>query len=155
MWRVRTILSSRSRKWSMTRSQVYQELRRLHDADLVSTVHGRYSITEPGRQAATAWFKDFALAEPRDEQVRSPIALSVFFGNYLPVEPVSVSGRGRVPRVARPRADRAVDALAAPTGARTRRRAGRLRPPSQRLAARPSRARRCDNGSRAANGDGA
>jgi DNA-binding PadR family transcriptional regulator len=73
--------------WSMTRSQVYQELRRLADAELaVVDAAGRYAVSESGRQAAREWFHDFALGEPRDEQVRSPVALTVFFGNYLEPE---------------------------------------------------------------------
>lgn len=70
--------------WSMTRSQVYQELRRLADAGLAGADGaGRYAISESGRLAVREWFHEFALAEPRDEQVRSPIALTVFFGDYL------------------------------------------------------------------------
>jgi DNA-binding PadR family transcriptional regulator len=70
--------------WSMTRSQVYQELRRLTDARLVDVSEkNRYAVTQAGRDAAHEWFNGFALAEPRDEQIRSPIALSVFFGHYL------------------------------------------------------------------------
>ncbi len=70
--------------WSLTRSQVYQELRRLADADLAAVdPAGRYAISETGRRAVREWFRDFALAEPRDEQVRSPVALTVFFGTYL------------------------------------------------------------------------
>src|SRR5690242_6549216 len=72
--------------WSMTRSQVYQELRRLTTDGLVAAEQGRYIITDDGRAAAAAWFVDLARAEPRDEQIRSPITLTVFFGHYLPVE---------------------------------------------------------------------
>jgi DNA-binding PadR family transcriptional regulator len=70
--------------WSMTRSQVYQELRRLNDDGLVSvSPSNRYAITPDGREAARQWFNTFALGEPREEQIRSPITLSVFFGHYL------------------------------------------------------------------------
>src|SRR5689334_21122239 len=69
--------------WSLTRSQVYQELRRLAAADLVTLDGNRYAITAEGRGAAQQWFHDFATAEPRDESVRSPVTLSVFFGHYL------------------------------------------------------------------------
>jgi DNA-binding PadR family transcriptional regulator len=69
--------------WSMTRSQVYQELRRLADDGLVALQGNRYAITPHGREAARQWFNTFALDEPRDEQIRSPITLSVFFGHYL------------------------------------------------------------------------
>ena len=70
--------------WSITRSQVYQELRRLTDGGLVVvSQRNRYAITSEGREAAREWFNTFALGEPRDEQIRSPITLSVFFGHYL------------------------------------------------------------------------
>jgi DNA-binding PadR family transcriptional regulator len=73
--------------WSMTRSQVYQELRRLTDDGFVVVSDGnRYAITPDGRDAARQWFNTFALGEPRDEQIRSPITLSVFFGHYLGVD---------------------------------------------------------------------
>jgi DNA-binding PadR family transcriptional regulator len=72
--------------WSMTRSQVYQELRKLTAAELVTVADARYTITPNGRAAVREWFNEFALGEPRDEQVRSPIALSVFFGHYLPTD---------------------------------------------------------------------
>ncbi len=69
--------------WSMTRSQVYQELRRLTDAGLVDVDAGRYCITAAGRSSAVQWFNDFARAEPRDDSTRSPVTLTVFFGHYL------------------------------------------------------------------------
>src|SRR4029077_3605491 len=64
--------------------QVYQELRRLTvDGFVVVSQGNRYAITPEGREAARQWFNTFALGEPRDEQIRSPITLSVFFGHYL------------------------------------------------------------------------
>ena len=73
--------------WSMTRSQVYQELKRLVDDGLVEQPSpGRYAITADGRAAVAGWFRDFALAEPRDDQLRSAITLTVFFGHYLPTD---------------------------------------------------------------------
>jgi DNA-binding PadR family transcriptional regulator len=72
--------------WSMTRSQVYAELRRLADTGLVAADAGRYRITPDGRATAREWFTDFARAEPRDDSLRSPVTLSVFFGHYLPSE---------------------------------------------------------------------
>ncbi len=70
--------------WSMTRSQVYQEVRKLADDGLVTETNGRYRINGSGRVAAKEWFDAFARAEPKDEQIRSPIGLTVFFGHYLP-----------------------------------------------------------------------
>jgi DNA-binding PadR family transcriptional regulator len=72
--------------WSMTRSQVYQELKRLSGTGLVRERDGRYSITAKGRAAVKQWFQDFALQEPRDEQRRAPVVLTVFFGQYLEPE---------------------------------------------------------------------
>jgi len=73
--------------WSMTRSQVYREVKRLVDAGLADESGvGRFAITDPGRVAVRQWFQDFALGEPREEQLRSPVTLTVFFGHYLPKE---------------------------------------------------------------------
>jgi DNA-binding PadR family transcriptional regulator len=70
--------------WSTTRSQVYQELKRLVDEGLAAQPSpGRYAITAGGREAAQVWFQHFAVAEPRDDQLRSPLTLTVFFGHYL------------------------------------------------------------------------
>ena len=71
--------------WSLTRSQVYQELQRLTADGLVSVSDaGRYALTDAGRVAARQWFVDRARDEPREDQIRSPITLTVFFGHYLP-----------------------------------------------------------------------
>jgi DNA-binding PadR family transcriptional regulator len=72
--------------WSMTRSQVYQELKRLGGTGLVGEHNGHYAITAQGRVAVKQWFQDFALQEPRDEQRRAPVVLTVFFGHYLEPE---------------------------------------------------------------------
>src|SRR5689334_2359685 len=73
--------------WSLTRSQVYQELRRLTADGLVAVSDaGRYVLTDAGRGAARQWFVDRARGEPREEQLRSPIMLTVFFGHYLPAD---------------------------------------------------------------------
>jgi DNA-binding PadR family transcriptional regulator len=59
--------------WSMTRSQVYQELRRITASGLVQEASsGRYEITAAGKEAVAEWLREFALAEPRDDQLRSP-----------------------------------------------------------------------------------
>lgn len=73
--------------WSMTRSQVYAELKKLTATGLVEqSAPTRLSITPQGAQAVRQWFLDFALDEPRDDQVRSAFTLTVFFGHYLPPE---------------------------------------------------------------------
>src|SRR5881394_390359 len=73
--------------WSMTRSQVYAELKKLTADGLAAESYAaRYSITLEGQDAVKQWFRDFALAEPADDQIRSPFTLTVFFGHYLPEE---------------------------------------------------------------------
>jgi DNA-binding PadR family transcriptional regulator len=93
--------------WSMTRSQVYQEIKRVTGAKLVDEpTTGRYRITDSGRIAVRSWFHDFALSEPRDDQVRSAVALTVFFGHFLPAQLVE-----RVVREHRLRLERRLDQL--------------------------------------------
>jgi hypothetical protein len=77
--------------WNITRSQIYLELPRLAEAGLVMAreeVGPRerrpYRITEAGRQAFRVWIERWANADPRDELLRSPLVLTVFFGDYLP-----------------------------------------------------------------------
>jgi len=95
--------------WSLTRSQVYQELRRLAADGLVAvSAGGRYTITAAGRDAARDWFVGRALGEPREEQIRSPIMLTVFFGHYLPADVLE-----RVVREHELRARRRLEALRA------------------------------------------
>jgi len=73
--------------WSMTRSQVYQELKRVRSAEFATEVEpGRYAITDAGRYAVRRWFHEFALRGPRPDQLRSPVELAVFFGQYIPRE---------------------------------------------------------------------
>jgi DNA-binding PadR family transcriptional regulator len=73
--------------WSMTRSQVYQELRRVSAAKFTrEATPARYAITAEGRDAVRQWFHEFALRGPRPDQVRSPVELAVFFGQYIPRE---------------------------------------------------------------------
>jgi DNA-binding PadR family transcriptional regulator len=70
--------------WSMTRSQVYQELKRVGAAAFTTeATPGRYAITPKGREAVREWFSDFTLRGPREDQLRSPIGLAVFFGHYV------------------------------------------------------------------------
>lgn len=93
--------------WSLTRSQVYQELRRLVDSGFVDEPHtGRFKITGEGRGEVAAWFQHFALDEPRADQLRSAITLTVFFGHYLPGDLLA-----RVVREHRLRVERRLDQL--------------------------------------------
>lgn len=93
--------------WSMTRSQVYQELKRLTEAGLArTTAGGGFRITAKGKAAARAWFEEMALSEPRDDQLRSPLVLLVFFGHLLPNELLA-----RVVREHRLRYERRLDVL--------------------------------------------
>jgi DNA-binding PadR family transcriptional regulator len=43
-----------------------------------------YRITDAGRRAFSSWLEDFARNEPRDDLLRSPLLLTVFFGDFLP-----------------------------------------------------------------------
>jgi len=73
--------------WSMTRSQVYQELKRVSSAQLATEAEpGRYAITDAGRDTVRRWFHEFGLRGPRPDQLRSPVELAVFFGHYIPRE---------------------------------------------------------------------
>jgi DNA-binding PadR family transcriptional regulator len=81
---------SLGRFWSITRSQVYRELRRLEDDGLVEAVGAEgprerrpYRITAAGREAFSAWLGEWVSAGPRAEQLRSPLVLSVFFGEFV------------------------------------------------------------------------
>jgi DNA-binding PadR family transcriptional regulator len=84
-------VDSLSRFWNITRSQIYLELARLAEAGLVAAREERgprdrrpYHITEAGRLAFRAWLAAWAGEDPRDEQLRSPLVLLVFFGDFLP-----------------------------------------------------------------------
>jgi len=72
--------------WSITRSQVYRELRTLAERDLIeigaSGVRDRRSctITPLGRQTFSTWISRM----PGQEQIRFPLLLTVFFGDAVP-----------------------------------------------------------------------
>jgi len=72
--------------WSITRSQVYRELRTMAEHGLVeigeSGPRERRSctITPSGRAAFRAWIKRM----PGEEIIRFPLLLTVFFGNAVP-----------------------------------------------------------------------
>ena len=78
-----------SRFWNLTRSQLYAELPRLERAGLIEAAgppgpRGAqpYQVTAAGRQRFTEWITAFVNAGPKDEQLRSPLLLAVFFGNF-------------------------------------------------------------------------
>jgi DNA-binding PadR family transcriptional regulator len=93
-WQIyETAVRSLARFWNVTRSQIYLELPRLATAGLVedcgvqeSRARRPYRITEAGRTAFLQWLAAFAQQEPRDDLLRSPLVLTVFFGDYLPPE---------------------------------------------------------------------
>jgi DNA-binding PadR family transcriptional regulator len=79
-----------SRFWNLTRSQVYAELARLETQGLVVAVGEAgdrgaqpYAVSEDGRAAFRAWMRDFVGRGPRDDQLRSPLLLAVFFGHFV------------------------------------------------------------------------
>src|SRR5690349_5624921 len=89
-------VDSLSRFWNITRSQIYLELARLAEAGLVEDSgeggpreRRPYRITDAGRRAFADWLAAWAADEPRDEQLRSPLVLTVFFGEFLPRESLS------------------------------------------------------------------
>jgi DNA-binding PadR family transcriptional regulator len=71
--------------WSVTRSQVYRELRNLEEQALVSAgetgARDRrpFTITDKGRDAFRRWIA----REPGEEVIRFPLLLSVFFGDHV------------------------------------------------------------------------
>jgi DNA-binding PadR family transcriptional regulator len=91
-WQItETAKVSISRFWNVTRSQIYRELGRLEEAGLVARAGGLgprasrpYRITGAGKRAFRGWVEAFAAGEPEDEQLHSPLVLSVFFGELLP-----------------------------------------------------------------------
>src|SRR5438105_394685 len=42
-----------------------------------------YRVTDDGRQAFAAWMAAFVARGPRDDQLRSPLLLAVFFGHFV------------------------------------------------------------------------
>jgi DNA-binding PadR family transcriptional regulator len=74
--------------WSITRSQVYRELRTLAERGMIemgaSGVRDRRecTITPLGRAA----FKEWIARTPAQEQIRFPLLLMTFFGDAVPPE---------------------------------------------------------------------
>ena len=86
-----TVRTSVGAFWNITRSQIYLELARLAAAGLVDELESRgprgqrhYRITAAGRAAFEAWIAALARDEARPDQLRSPLALLVFFGEHVP-----------------------------------------------------------------------
>ena len=74
--------------WNVTRSQVYRELRTLEELGHVEAgetgarERRPYSLTDAGRTAFARWIA----REPGPDMIRSPMLLTVFFGNHLDPE---------------------------------------------------------------------
>jgi DNA-binding PadR family transcriptional regulator len=87
LWRAAA--TSLARFWNITRSQVFRELPRLEAAGLIEATPLRprrqqpYRITAAGTAAFASWLAEFTAAGPRDEQLHSPLVLTVFFGEWL------------------------------------------------------------------------
>jgi DNA-binding PadR family transcriptional regulator len=80
-----------SRFWNLTRSQVYAELPRLHAAGLIQAAGSPgprsaqpYQVTQAGQERFAEWITAFVSAGPREDQLRSPLLLAVFFGSFVP-----------------------------------------------------------------------
>jgi DNA-binding PadR family transcriptional regulator len=88
-----TARMSLGRFWNVTRSQVYRELQRLADDGLVEAAGGSlarerrpYRATAAGRAAFADWLADWVSAGAREEQLRSPLVLTIFFGELVAPE---------------------------------------------------------------------
>jgi DNA-binding PadR family transcriptional regulator len=71
--------------WNVTRSQVYRELRSLEELGLVEAgetgarERRPYTITAAGRAAFSRWIT----REPGPDLIRSPLLLTIWFGDHL------------------------------------------------------------------------
>jgi len=85
---VQTVEGSIGNFWNVTRSQVYRELRSLAELGLAEAGEAGarekrpYAITEAGRAAFRRWIA----REPGPDVIRSPMLLTVFFGDHLEPE---------------------------------------------------------------------
>ena len=82
---------SLSRFWNMTRSQIYLELGRLESAGLIESSGAEgprarrpYRVTAAGRRVFRDWLASWVGRGPRDDQLHSPLVLTVFFGDFIP-----------------------------------------------------------------------
>lgn len=72
--------------WTLTQSQVYRELTRMTEQELVTAGEPGprdrkpYTITEAGRVAFAEW----VAADPAADQVRAPLLLTINFADHLP-----------------------------------------------------------------------
>ncbi|HEY8089734.1 MAG TPA: PadR family transcriptional regulator [Polyangiaceae bacterium] len=79
--------------WSVTRSQVYRELKALAAQGLVASMKTGprdsqpYRVTEAGRRAFRAWIR----RKPGVPNMRLPLVLQVFFGAAVPPEDLARS----------------------------------------------------------------
>jgi DNA-binding PadR family transcriptional regulator len=82
----RTVATTISNFWNVTRSQVYRELRTLADLKLVEAGHAGprerrpYTITEAGRDAFVRWIA----LDPGPAIIRFPFLLTIFFAEHIP-----------------------------------------------------------------------
>src|SRR3954447_19051975 len=81
---------SLARFWNLTRSQVYGELPQLERDGLIEPdgppgLRGaqHYRVTTAGQEAFATWMEAFVARGPRDDQLRSPLLLAVFFGHFV------------------------------------------------------------------------
>lgn len=72
--------------WSLTTSQIYSELQRLHQRNFIR-INGTgtrskviYEITPEGKTTFQAW----AMQPPAEENIRFPLVLMVSFGRHIP-----------------------------------------------------------------------
>jgi DNA-binding PadR family transcriptional regulator len=93
-WQIhQTAQQSLARFWNITRSQIYLELGRLEDQHLVEAVGAGgprasrpFRITDRGVDAFQHWLDAWVAAGPQDDQLRSPLVLTVFFGSFVPAD---------------------------------------------------------------------
>jgi DNA-binding MarR family transcriptional regulator len=85
-----TARMSLGRFWNITRSQIYRELQRLADDGLVEAAgesgareRRPYRLTAAGQSAFAGWLEDWVRAGAREEQLRSPLVLTIFFGELV------------------------------------------------------------------------
>jgi DNA-binding PadR family transcriptional regulator len=79
--------------WSITRSQVYRELKVLAERGLVASMKSGprdsqpYRLTDAGRKAFRAWIR----RKPGRPNMRLPLVLQVFFGGSVPPAELAAS----------------------------------------------------------------
>jgi DNA-binding PadR family transcriptional regulator len=95
LWRAAA--TSIARFWNLTRSQVFRELPRLRASGLIEAVprgprrQQPFRVTPSGRAVFAEWLAEFIRSGPRDEQLHSPLVLSVFFGDFIAPAELSAS----------------------------------------------------------------